>query len=178
MKPMNERKITMADKSRERNYVGIFSDYGLDERQIAIQNKIMTKCFKILYYSAIVLTTVWLILCVAFQLEISCGVAALSYLTAAMVSYSVYVISASKNGVINSMTATTNSCIVSVITRILYPAALIINMLLSSYLTLLNKIVLMIFWGITFIAEILEIICMKRNLKTLDEQGKEDNEEE
>ena len=40
----------MADKSRERNYVDAFSDYGLDERQIAIQNKIMTKCFKILYY--------------------------------------------------------------------------------------------------------------------------------
>lgn len=37
----------MADKSRERNYVDAFSDYGMDERQIAIQNRIISKCFKI-----------------------------------------------------------------------------------------------------------------------------------
>ena len=168
----------MADKSRERHYVGVFSDYGLDERQIAIQNKIMKKSFKLLFSLTVCLTFLWLILCVAFQLEISCGVAALSYLTAAMVSYSVYVISASKNGAINSMTATMNSNFVSVIIRFLYPAALIIHMLLGSYLTLFNKIVLMIFGGIIFIVEILEVICMKRNLKTLDQQGKEDSEEE
>lgn len=41
MKTMNERKIVMTDKSRERNYVDLFSDYGMDEGQIAIQNKIL-----------------------------------------------------------------------------------------------------------------------------------------
>lgn len=175
---INERKITMADKSRERNYVGTLSDYGLDERQIAIQNKITKKCFKLLYLLTVFLTALWLILCVAFQIEISCGVAALSYLTAAMVSYLVYAITASKNGVINGMTATTNSSFVSVIIRFLYSAGIIGYMLSKNDVTSLNKIILVVFFVITFIAAILEVICMKRNFKTLDEQGKEDSEEE
>ncbi|MCH5349276.1 MAG: hypothetical protein J1E40_08125 [Oscillospiraceae bacterium] len=169
----------MADKSRERNYVGVFSDYGLDERQIAIQNKIMKKSFKLLYYLTVFLTVLWLMLGVAFQMEIPCGIAALSYLTAAMVSYSVYVISASKNGVINSMTATTNSRgFVSLIIRSLYTTALIIHLLSKTDFALLNKIIIVILWGIVFIASTLEGICMKRNLKTLDEQGREDSEED
>ena len=175
MKTMSERKITMADKSRERNYVDLFSDYGLDERQIAVQNKIITKCFKLLYYSILVLTSVWLVLRIAFHMEISCGAMVISYFTAAIICQSVYAIMASKNGVINLMTATTESGGGTIIIYIIYAAALIINFSIGVFNE--NTLILIILCVITLIGGVIKAVCAKRNFKTLDEQGREDSEE-
>ena len=175
MKTMNERKIVMTDKSRERNYVDLFSDYGMDERQIAIQNKIIAKCFKLLYYSILVLTAVWLILNIAFQMEISCGVMVISYFTAAIICQSVYAVIASRNGVINLMTATTESGGGTIIIDIIYAAALIINF--STGVFNENTLILIILCVITLIGGVIKAVCAKRNFKALDEQGREDTEE-
>ena len=174
---MNERKITMADKSRERNYVDIFSDYGLDERQIAIQNKIKTKCFKILYYSAIVLTAVWLELCIPFQIEIPNYIIALSYFILVVVCQSVYAVTASKHGVINGITATSNSSAIVIIMFVVSIPIFAVTIKNGSSFTE-ERLAIIVFFGICIINSVIQYLCGKRNFKTLDEQGKEDSEEE
>lgn len=96
----------MADKSRERNYVDAFSDYGLDERQIAIQNKIMTKCFKILYYGVAVLTVIWIIVPIFADIQIPTAYVAASYFLLAVICSGIYAVQASRHGAINGITAT------------------------------------------------------------------------
>ena len=180
MKTMNERKITMADKSRERNYVDILSDYGLDERQIAIRNKIMTKCFKLMYYLSIVLTAVWLELCIPFQIEIPNYIIALSYFILVVVCQSVYAVMASKQGVINGITATTNSSgpIITVVMVLIYMTFLVIVFLEKGFAFTNENIIMIVFFGIFIINNVIQYLCAKRNFKALDEQGKEDSEEE
>ena len=164
----------MADRSRERNHVDLFSDYGMDERQIAVQNKIMTKCFKMLYYSVLILTAVWLSICLAFHMEISYGVIVLSYFTAAVFCQSFYAAAASKNGVINMMTATTNSSGGMIILYVIYVAALAVNILTGVFTE--ETLILIILCSITLVGGIIQYVCAKRNFKTLDEQGKEEDE--
>lgn len=96
----------MADKSRERNYVDAFSNYGMDERQIAIQNKIMTKCFKILYYGMAVLSVIWMIVPIFADIQIPTAYVAVSYFLLAVICSGIYAVQASRHGAINGITAT------------------------------------------------------------------------
>ena len=178
MKPMNERKITMADKSRERNYVDLFSDYGLDERQIAIQNKIMTKCFKLMYNSILILTMVWFVFFIYFKIEISNLLIVLSYVTLIVICQSIYAVMASKKGVINGITATTNSNGTMIVTAVIYIP--VIASIISKNVNDFNaeNIFMIVYFGIFAINCVIQYMCGKRNFKTLDQQGKEDSEEE
>ena len=167
----------MADKSRERNYVDLFSDYGLDERQKAIQNKIMTKCFKLMFYSVFVLTVVWLELCFFLQIEISNSVIALSYFILVIICQSVYAVTASKHGVINGITATSNSSAIVIIMFVVSIPIFAVTIKNGSSFTE-ERLAIIVFFGICIINSVIQYLCGKRNFKTLDQQGREDSEEE
>lgn len=164
----------MADKSRERNYVDAFSDYGMDERQIAIQNRIISKCFKLMFYSVTILTLVWLCAYIIWSVQVSCAATAISFYAAAMLWYSVYVIWASKYGVINGIVSfgfeNRGKLIGGIIFAVLALAG-ISGLMATNEPVLMSEV-----FGIASSVNIIEYFCGKRNFKVLDEQASDDTE--
>lgn len=104
--------------AKERNYVDLFSDYGLDERQKAISAKLGADMFKALFNTIIAITVIWTAVYGAFP---ECGIhfsaVMSSYFAAAIIIECIYAVIASKNGVINGITAfsyTTKSLICAI----------------------------------------------------------------
>ncbi|MBQ3161541.1 MAG: hypothetical protein IJC04_05385 [Oscillospiraceae bacterium] len=163
----------MADKSRERNSVDMFSNYGLDERQREISAKLGFRCFRMLYLGALVLTGVWYLVYNAGS-QMPYMYVAVSYLALAMLVYCIYAVYASKYGVINGISAFSftvterNTAIVCIIGAIILPFTSLFEdpWLLSVVLVL------------AAIKSIVLYFCGKRNFKVLDEQMKEDEEDE
>lgn len=165
----------MPDKSRERNYVDAFSDYGLDERQTAIQNKIMTKCFKILYYGVAVLTCIWIFVPAFTEFSIPCQYIALSYFLLATFCNIIYIIRASKHGAINGITAFS------------WKSKGYIGVMIFAYLSCIPvlknsddsaiKISIIILVIVGLISNTIAHFCGRRNFKVLDEEVTEDTDE-
>ncbi|MDE5991957.1 MAG: hypothetical protein K2G87_02790 [Oscillospiraceae bacterium] len=168
----------MADKSRERNYVDAFSDYGLDERQISIQNKIMTKCFKILYYGAALLSVIWLIVPTLTGLQIPIEYVAASYFLLAVICYNVYIIKASKHGAINGITATVWEGKASIILSLFVVVPILFRMFSEAGREFNEAHIILIILAVGVIANnIIAHVCGKRNFKVLDEDSSDDTEE-
>lgn len=162
----------MADKSRERNYVDAFSDYGMDERQTAIQNKIMTKCFKILYYGVAVLTAIWLCLPTLTGLQIPAEYIAASYFLLAVICSNVYIITASKHGAINGITATAWEGKSTIILSLFVAVPIISRMISEAGREFSETHIILIILAVGVLANnIIAHICGKRNFKALDEES-------
>ncbi len=169
----------MADKSRERNMVDLFSDYGLDERQKDLSNKIGFDCFRTANGFTVLLTAIWLAVSIVEGMpEIHPAFAALSYFGLMMIFRWVYAIRASKNGIINQITAF-GSTTRTVIAEIILFAAIIIFSIYSIFVDTgaEDTEFLAVFIAFLAIDRIVMYVCGKRNFKTLDEQTQEDEEE-
>lgn len=167
----------MADKSRERNYVDAFSDYGLDERQTAVQNKIMTKCFKILYYGTAVLSVIWLTVPILAEIQIPTAYVAASYFVLAVICSAAYAVQASKHGAINGITAFGWESKGQIVISLFVFIPLLIGMLNEDAEFDENRITII---GIGILGVAYNIIlhfCGKRNFKVLDEDGADDTDE-
>lgn len=168
----------MADKSRERNYVDAFSDYGMDERQTAIQNKIMTKCFKILYYGVAVLTVIWLSLPTLTGLQIPVEYVAASYFLLAIICFNVYIITASKHGVINGITATAWEGKSTIILSLFVAVPILTRMISEAGRGFSKDHIILIILAVGVLANnIIAHICGKRNFKALDEESTDNTDE-
>lgn len=170
----------MADRSRERNYVDAFSDYGLDERQTAIQNKIMTKCFKILYYGVAILTVIWLTVPILTEMKIQIPTAyiAASYFVLAMICSAIYAVQASKHGAINGITAFSWESKGQIILSVFVVLPIITRMLSPENRRLDENVITIIALGvISIVYNIILHYCGKRNFKVFDEDSTDDTDE-
>lgn len=167
----------MADKSRERNYVDAFSDYGMDERQTAIQNKIMTKCFKILYYGVAVLTVIWMIVPIFAEIQIPTAYVAASYFLLAVICSGIYAVQASKHGAINGITATVWEGRGQIILSLFVLFPFFMRMLTEDIEFNENFITIIVIAVAGVIYNVIIHFCGKRNFKALDEESSDDTEE-
>lgn len=168
----------MADKSRERNYVDAFSDYGMDERQTAIQNKIMTKCFKILYYGVAVLTVIWLGLPTLTGFQIPVEYVAASYFLLAVICSNAFIIKASKHGAINGITATAWEGKSTIILSLFVAVPILTRMISEAGKEFSKDHIILIILAVGVLANnIIAHLCGKRNFKVLDEESADDTDE-
>lgn len=167
-------------ETRERNYVDVFSDYGLDERQRSKSENIGFRCFRELYIVSIMLTIVWYF---ASRLtDIPVVLVAGSYFTAALVCYCVYAVRAAKSGVINGITAfsfTTGKLAAAIITALL---AVVFGLgaagLLSASEKMTDSLILAILCAMVSAVNFVCYFCGLKNNKVLDEQNREDGSDE
>lgn len=167
----------MPDKSRERNYVDAFSDYGLDERQTAIQNKIMTKCFKILYYGVAVLTVIWLAVPILAEIQVPTAYVAASYFVLAVICSAVYAVQASKHGAINGITAFSWKSKGQIVISLFVFAPLLIRILTGNTEIDENIITIIVLGVLGVTYNIVMHFCGRRNFEVLDEEVTEDTDE-
>lgn len=167
----------MADKSRERNYVDAFSDYGLDERQTAIQNKIMTKCFKILFYGVAVLTVLWLTVPILAEVQVHTAYVAASYFVLAVICSAVYAVKASKQGAINGITAFSWESKGTVILSLFVVFPFFIRILTGDFKFDENNITIIVIAVLAVVYNIILHFCGKRNFEVLDGKNEDDTDE-
>ncbi|MDE7302091.1 MAG: hypothetical protein K2N60_02085 [Oscillospiraceae bacterium] len=169
----------MADKSRERNYVDMFSDYGLDERQKLINAEIGVKCFKTFFNGVLWLTVGWFILYIGLEgVSFPFGYVALSYYMLASVCICAYAIKASKSGTINGIYAFSLTCRDITAVIMLAAIAVIIYIMISQNRLADHKLICTgILIATALLKSIILQICGKRNFKVLDEKSADDTEE-
>lgn len=168
----------MADKSRERNYVDAFSDYGMDERQTSIQNRILSKCFKALYYGAAALSVIWLALPTLTGLQIPVEYAAASYFLLAVACLDAYCIAASKHGAINGITATMWESKSSIVIVLFVVVPFLIRFFTDDEMKFDPPTITIIILTAAAVANaVISHVCGKRNFKVLDEDSMDDTEE-
>lgn len=170
----------MADKSRERNTVGLYSDYGLDERQKAVSREIGLKSFKLIHIVIGIISIVWFMVGIFLpDIEISCEYTALSYFAAAVVCQCYYGIKASKYGVINSIAAfsfQTGSLFIALFMTVF---ALWFGVVVRlADIEMENTPLLAAISAIAAVNHYVMYFCVKRNDKVLEEQARESEEEE
>ncbi len=171
----------MADKSRERNIAGLYSDYGLDERQKAVSREIGLKSFKLIFTAMVLISLVWFLIEVFFpEAEISFAYTALSYFAAAVACQCYYGIKASKYGVINGITAFNIQtgglfCAIVMTAGVLWFG---FGIKLAGIETESNTALLTVVSAIAAVNHYVMYFCGKRNDKVLEEQAKENEEEE
>ncbi len=161
----------MADKSRERNKVDLFSDYGLDERQKTLSRELAAKSFRVLYLTIAFVTMAWVAVSFIFTDEIHPVFVAYSYFIAATVNYCIYAVRASKQGLINQITSfsfSTWSLATAVIALIGAVGALIVS---EGKIERLSTAGIMLLLAAE---QFIMYLCGRRNQKALDEQLKED----
>ncbi len=168
----------MADKSRERNYVDAFSDYGMDERQSAIQNRILSKCFKALYYGAAVLSMIWLVLPTLTGLQIPAEYVAATYFLLAIICFNVYSIKASKHGAINGITATMWESRGSIVIAMFVVVPFLIRFFTDDEMKFDPPTITIIVLTAAAVANaVISHVCGKQNFKVLDEDSMDDTDE-
>ncbi len=171
----------MSNKSRERNIAGLYSDYGLDERQKAVSSEIGLKSFKLIFTAMVLISLVWFLIEVFFpEADISCAYTAASYFAAAVVCQCYYGIKASKHGVINSITAFSVQtgglfCAIVMTAGVLWFG---FGIKLAGIETESNTALLTVVSAISAANNYVMYFCGKRNDKVLEEQAKENEEEE
>lgn len=74
----------MKETKKERNYVTVFSDYGLDERQRSKSENIGFRCFRELYIVSLIMTVVWYVISCVVDTAIPIVIVAGSYFAAAI----------------------------------------------------------------------------------------------
>ena len=173
----------MDDKSRERNYVDMFSNYGLDERQKLINAEIGIKCFKSFFYGILWLTVGWFMLYIGLEgVTVPFGYVALSYYALASVCICAYAVKASKNGTINGIYAFSMTC-KNITTALMFGAIVFIIYIMIKQ-DRLDDQKLICTGALIFTAMLKSVFlhfCGKRNFEVLDGKSEDDideNEEE
>ncbi|MBQ8176499.1 MAG: hypothetical protein IJ035_05625 [Oscillospiraceae bacterium] len=156
----------------------LFSNYGLDERQREMSDKIGFSCFRFLYNLIWLLSSIWCAAVGVSEIQISILYVAFSYIAAGCVSLCIYAIKTSKHGVMNHSAAVSfsSSGITTAIISAIAAVALAFIPLgeISAKLGAIIPLSLAVF----SVENIILYLCGKRNFKVLDEQMKEDEEDE
>ncbi|MDY2848356.1 MAG: hypothetical protein SOU50_09110 [Oscillospiraceae bacterium] len=163
----------MADRSRERNSAGVFSDYGLDERQKLIMANIGFKGFRLMCYSIAAVSAVLLALYI-FEINIPFQYAALIYYTVMLIGMAAFEITASKYGVLNQVHCFSNTT-GGLITGIILLAAAAVNIIVRTVRGTFSSdtVIIVIICVLTAILQFIRCACGKRNFKVSDEQSEE-----
>lgn len=163
----------MADRSRERNSAGVFSDYGLDERQKLIMANIGFKSFRLMCYAIAFVTAVLFVLYM-FEINIPFQYAALIYYTVMLIGMAAFEITASKYGVLNQVHSFSNTT-GGLITGLMLMAAAAVNIIVRTVKGTFNEetVIIVIICVLTAILQFIRCACGKRNFKVLDEQSEE-----
>lgn len=168
----------MKETKKERNYVTVFSDYGLDERQRSKSENIGFRCFRELYITSLIMTVVWYVISCAVDANIPVVIVAGSYFAAAIVCYCIYALRAAKAGVINGITAfsfSTGSLAKAIFTAVL---TLIFGLGSAGHIIASDKmtdsIVLAVLCAMLSAENFVLYFCGLKNNKVLDEQNKEE----
>lgn len=168
----------MKETKKERNYVTVFSDYGLDERQRSQSENIGFRCFRELYITSLIMTVVWYVIGCVVDTTIPIVIVAGSYFAAAIVCYCIYALRAAKAGVINGITAFSFST-VSLAKAILTALFAIVfglgaGHLISASDKMTDCIVLAVLCAMLSAENFVLYFCGLKNNKVLDEQNKEE----
>ena len=168
----------MKETKKERNYVSVFSDYGLDERQRSKSENIGFRCFRELYITSLIMTVVWYVIGCVVDTTIPIVIVAGSYFAAAIVCYCIYALRAAKAGVINGITAFSFST-VSLAKAILTALFAIVfglgaGHLISASDKMTDCIVLAVLCAMLSAENFVLYFCGLKNNKVLDEQNKEE----
>lgn len=168
----------MKETKKERNYVTVFSDYGLDERQRSKSENIGFRCFRELYITSLIMTVVWYVIGCVVDTTIPIVIVAGSYFAAAIVCYCIYALRAAKAGVINGITAFSFST-VSLAKAILTTLFAIVfglgaGHLISASDKMTDCIVLAVLCAMLSAENFVLYFCGMKNNKVLDEQNKEE----
>ena len=168
----------MKGTKKERNYVTVFSDYGLDERQRSKSENIGLRCFRELYIISLIMTVVWYVISCVVDTTIPIVIVAGSYFAAAIVCYCIYALRAAKAGVINGITAfsfSTGSLAKAIFTAVL---AIVFGLgaghLISAADKMTDSIVLAVLCAMISAENFVLYFCGLKNNKVLDEQNKEE----
>ena len=168
----------MKETKKERNYVTVFSDYGLDERQRSKSENIGFQCFRELYITSLIITVVWYVIGCVVDTTIPIVIVAGSYFAAAVVCYCIYALRAAKAGVINGITAfsfSTGSLAKAIFTAFL---AIVFGLgaghLISASDKMTDCIVLAVLCAMISVENSVLYFCGLKNNKVLDEQNKEE----
>ena len=168
----------MKETKKERNYVTVFSDYGLDERQRSKSENIGFRCFRELYITSLTMTVVWYVISCVVDTAIPIVIAAGSYFAAAIVCYCIYALRAAKAGVINGITAfsfSTGSLAKAILTALL---AIVFGLgaghLISASDKMTDCIVLAVLCAMISAENFVLYFCGLKNNRVLDEQNKEE----
>ncbi len=168
----------MKEMKKERNYVTVFSDYGLDERQRSKSENIGFRCFRELYITSLTMTVVWYVISCVVDTTIPIVIVAGSYFAAAIVCYCIYALRAAKAGVINGITAfsfSTGSLAKAILTALL---AIVFGLgaghLISASDKMTSCIVLAVLCAMISAENFVLYFCGLKNNKVLDEQNKEE----
>lgn len=168
----------MKETKKERNYVTVFSDYGLDERQRSKSENIGSRCFRELYITSLTMTVVWYVISCVVDTTIPIVIVAGSYFAAAIVCYCIYALRAAKAGVINGITAfsfSTGSLAKAIFTAVL---AIVFGLgaghLISASDKMTDCIVLAVLCAMISAENFVLYFCGLKNKKVLDEQNKEE----
>lgn len=167
----------MADRSRERNSAGVFSDYGLDERQKLIMANIGFKGFKLMCYAIAIVTVVLLVLYMS-EINIPFQYAALAYYTLMLIGMAAFEITASKYGVLNQVHSFSNTT-GGLITGFLLIGAAVINIIVRTAKGTFDEdtVIIVVLCTLTAVLQFIRCACGKRNFKVLDEQSEEKEDE-
>lgn len=168
----------MKETKKERNYVTVFSDYGLDERQRSKSENIGFRCFRELYITSLTMTVVWYVISCVIDTTIPIVIVAGSYFAAAIVCYCIYALRAAKAGVINGITAfsfSTGSLAKAILTALF---AIVFGLgaghLISASDKMTDCIVLAVLCAMISAENFVLYFCGLKNNKVLDEQNKEE----
>lgn len=168
----------MKETKKERNYVTVFSDYGLDERQRSKSENIGFRCFREFYITSLTMTVVWYVISCVVDTTIPIVIVAGSYFSAAVVCYCIYALRAAKSGVINGITAfsfSTGSLAKAIFTAVL---AIVFGLgaghLISASDKMTDCIVLAVLCAMISAENFVLYFCGLKNNKVLDEQNKEE----
>lgn len=170
----------MKETKKERNYVDVFSSYGLDERQRSASSNIGFRCFRELYNVTLIITILWYIADSFVYAEIPVVVVIGSYFAAAIVCYCVYAVRAARAGVINGITAfsfSTLNLAAAIFTAVI---ALVFGLSTAGILGIADKttdaVVIAVFSAMLSAENFVLYFCGRKNNKVLDEQNKEEEE--
>ena len=168
----------MKETKKERNYVTVFSDYGLDERQRSKSENIGFRCFRELYITSLTMTVVWYVISCVVDTTIPVVIVAGSYFAAAIVCYCIYALRAAKAGVINGITAfscSTGSLAKAILTALF---AIVFGLgaghLISASDKMTDCVVLAVLCAMISAENFVLYFCGLKNNKVLDEQNKEE----
>lgn len=172
----------MKEAKKERNYVDVFSNYGLDERQRSASSNIGFRCFRELYNVTLIITILWYIADCFADGEIPVAFVIGSYFAAAIVCYCVYAVRAAKAGVINGIAAfsfSTRNLAAAIFTAFV---ALVFGLSAAGILGLTDKttnaVVIAVFSAMLSAENFVLCFCGRKNSKVLDEQNKEEEDHE
>ncbi len=164
----------MADKSRERNSVDLFSDYGLDERQKSLSKELAAKSFRMLCLLVYVLTGLWTVIYFSITENIPFVFVGYSYFAAAVFCYCYYAVKSAKLGLINQVTSfsfTTGNLFTAIFALVM--AAIAFAFMDKS----IARIAIVAMFILISAEQFVLYFCGKQNFKALDKQAEEDDEE-